>query len=184
MHLAPLPPAAGTVLAHLPLALAPRIFTPVLSASRWRGPPARRKGTWMLTVFCRRHRVEVSGTGQSRPAIFSRLPTSPIACRKARPKSTLMARQNWMAASEKVSGRPGRPRFRGRPLHLAIDPGQQRAPPAKGGVVLGPVRHAVAGRRRLAHGRPDNPADTLREPLRSGATQQRREWMPISEPLG
>ena len=66
----------------------------------------------MLTVFCRRHRVEKSGTGQSsRPANFSRLATIPIVCRSARPKRTLIDKQNWIAASEKVSGRPGRPRF-------------------------------------------------------------------------
>jgi hypothetical protein len=64
----------------------------------------------MLTVPCLRHRVEKSGTGQSSsPAIFKRLSTIPIVCRSAKPKRTLMLRQNWMAASEKVSGRPGRP---------------------------------------------------------------------------
>jgi len=80
-----------------------------MSTSRLRGPSERRKGIWMLTVFCRRHRVEKSGTGQSKPAIFSRLATIPIVCRRASPKRTLMLRQNWMAASENVSGWPGRP---------------------------------------------------------------------------
>ena len=63
------------------------------------------------TTLCRRHRVEKSGTGQSKPANLRRLATIPIVCRKAKPKSTLIDRQNWMAASEKVCGRPGWPRF-------------------------------------------------------------------------
>ena len=31
----------------------------------------------------------------------------PVVCRSGRPKSTLIAKQNWMAASEKTDGRPG-----------------------------------------------------------------------------
>ena len=65
----------------------------------------------MVTVFCLRQSVEKSGTGQSRPAIFSKLAAMPIVCRKAKPNSTFRLRQNWMAASENVSGRPGRPRL-------------------------------------------------------------------------
>ena len=81
-----------------------------MSTSRFKEPPDRRQGIWIVTVFCLRQSVEKSGTGQSaRPAIFSRLPTIPIVCRSARPKSTLMLRQNWIAASEYVSDRPGRP---------------------------------------------------------------------------
>jgi hypothetical protein len=57
----------------------------------------------MRTVFCLRHSVEVSGTGQSSmPAILSRLAAIPMVCRSARPNRPLRLRQTWMAASEKV----------------------------------------------------------------------------------
>jgi hypothetical protein len=108
-----------------------RILTPVLSTSRSRGPPERRQGDvdgdGPLPPAERRavrHRP-VTGqsqashrpakarlpvqTGQSRPASFRRLATMPTVCRRGRPKRTLMPRQNRMAASEKVRGRPGRP---------------------------------------------------------------------------
>ena len=50
-------------------------------------------------VRCRRHSVEWSGTGQSRPANFSRLATKPVVWRSGRPNSTLIVRQAWIAAS-------------------------------------------------------------------------------------
>lgn len=33
----------------------------------------------------------------------------PVVCRKGSLNRTLIARQNWMAASEKIAGRPGLP---------------------------------------------------------------------------
>ena len=58
-------------------------------------------------VFWRRPSVEKSGTGQSRPASSGRLATIKVVCRSGQPKSTLIIRQNWVAASEKTRGRPG-----------------------------------------------------------------------------
>jgi hypothetical protein len=55
----------------------------------------------MLTfkVFCRRHSVLKSGTAQSSPISRRRLPTNPVVCLSARPKSTFIVRQAWIAAS-------------------------------------------------------------------------------------
>ena len=74
-----------------------------------RGTSARRYGTCTARVFCLRHRVEKSGTGQSSPASFKRLATIPAVWRKGSLNSTLIDSQNWMATSEKTGGRPGRP---------------------------------------------------------------------------
>lgn len=54
----------------------------------------------------RRHCVEKSITGRSRPAILIKLSTNLTLWRSGRPKSTFRVRQVWMAASENVSGRP------------------------------------------------------------------------------
>jgi hypothetical protein len=81
----------------------------VRSTSRFRFSPDRRNGIWIVKVFCLRHRVEKSGTGQSRPASLKRLATIPIVWRSASPNRTWRLRQTWMAASEYVSDRPGRP---------------------------------------------------------------------------
>lgn len=77
--------------------------------SRLSGPSARRYGIWTAKDFCLRHRVLKSEMGQSSPASQSRLPTMPAVRRKGSLKSTLIERQNWMTASEKTGGRPGRP---------------------------------------------------------------------------
>jgi len=53
--------------------------------------------------------VEKSGTGQSSPASRSRLATIPAVWRNGSLNSTLIDRQNWIAASENTGGRPGRP---------------------------------------------------------------------------
>jgi hypothetical protein len=53
--------------------------------------------------------VESSGTGQSRPARRRRLKTIPAVCLSGSLNNTLIDRQNWIAASEKTGGRPGRP---------------------------------------------------------------------------
>ena len=49
--------------------------------------------------LCLRHSVEWSGTGQSRPANFSRLATKPVVWRSGKPNRTLIVRHAWIAAS-------------------------------------------------------------------------------------
>jgi hypothetical protein len=71
------------------------------------------------------------------------------------------------------------PPLRGTPRHLAVQPDQQRATPAQGGIVFRPIGSAIAGRRRLAHGRPDKRPNTLREhsPQRCATTP----WHPQTQ---
>ncbi len=64
---------------------------------------------WPARVFCLRHSVEKSGTGQSSPANFSRLAIMPEVWRNGSLNRILTVRQNYMAASENTAGRPGRP---------------------------------------------------------------------------
>ena len=87
----------------------PRNLIPVLSTRGLSGPATRRYGICTARVFCLRHRVEKSGTGQFNPASLSRLATIPAVCRKGSLNNTLIDIQNWMAALEKTGGRPGRP---------------------------------------------------------------------------
>jgi hypothetical protein len=63
-----------------------------------------------LRSFGRRHKVLKSGTGQSSLASLKRLATIPVVWRNGRPNSAFSIRQVWLAASEKVAGRPRRPR--------------------------------------------------------------------------
>ena len=51
-----------------------------------------------------------SGTGKSKPASLMRLATSPSVCLNGSPNSAFSVRQVWIAASEKVAGRPRPPR--------------------------------------------------------------------------
>jgi hypothetical protein len=86
----------------------------------------------------------------------------------------LIDKQNRIAAS-RTGLRPARsPALWSTPLHLAVEPDQQRAPSAQRRVVLGPGRRAVADRCRPAHARASKPPNPPREPPRSRATQQRR----------
>ena len=70
---------------------------------------ARRYGIRTARVFCLRHRVEQSGTGQSNPASGNRLATTPPVCLNGSLNRTSIVRQNWIAASQDAAGRPGLP---------------------------------------------------------------------------
>lgn len=50
-----------------------------------------------------------SGTGQSGFASVRGLSTKPVVCRRSSPDCDFSIRQGWIAASEKVAGRPRRP---------------------------------------------------------------------------
>jgi hypothetical protein len=76
-------------------------------------------------VFCLRHSVEKSGTGQCSPA------TIPEVWRNGSLKRILTDRQNWMAASQNTAGRPGRPSRGARPIislstQISKDPRSRR----------------------------------------------------------
>lgn len=122
----------------------------------------------MVTLLCRRHPVEKSGSGQSKPASPSRLATMPIVCRSARPNRTLIDRQNWMAASEKVSGLPGRPRFG---ASHSVSRSSYNATLRRRGSLLVWLDRKTEW---LAHVRPDKQAGPPRELPRSRVTQQRQ----------
>ena len=95
----------------------PRNLMPVLSIRRFSGCPGARYGICTAIRAWRRHSVEKSGTGQSSPAIRTRLSTNPTVWRSGRPKRIFSVRQVWIAASEKVSGRPRLPDFSARRAH-------------------------------------------------------------------
>jgi hypothetical protein len=108
MNLAPLTSALHAVLSGLPFAVAKKLDAGAVHEQvKWTS--ARRYGICTASVFCLRHRVEKSGTGQSNPDNRSKLATMPEVCRKGTLNNTLIARQNWIAASEKSGGRPGFP---------------------------------------------------------------------------
>jgi hypothetical protein len=110
VDLAPLARPGGAVLAGGPLALSGGLDagavdqqvqgTGARTARDLDGQPARAPA----------ERGSKSGTGQSRRASFRRLATSPVVCRSASPNRAFNVRQVRIAASEKVAGRPRRPR--------------------------------------------------------------------------
>jgi hypothetical protein len=153
MHLAPLASALHPMLAGLPFitrqwfACKPRegaiakerdpgaVYCPAghcaaisrEGTSRFSGPSARRKGICTVRVFCLRHSVEKSGTGQCSPTNFSRRATIPQVWHNGSLKKILIDRQNWMAASQNTAGRPGRPSGGARQIissstHISKDP--------------------------------------------------------------
>ena len=63
----------------------PSTLIPVLSTSRWNGPPDPRYGMSTVKVFWRRDSVLKSGTAQSSPVRRTRLPTNPVVWRSAMP---------------------------------------------------------------------------------------------------
>ena len=91
-----------------------------------------------------RHRPVQAGHPQQARHLADRLPQR-------------QAEQDLEAEAEldgSIGEGPGPPRMTAlgcRPLHLPIQPNQQQAAPAQRGVVGGPVRRPVAGRRTLAH---------------------------------
>ena len=87
----------------------PMALIPVLSISRCSAPVLGRQGMVTVRSVWRRRKVLKSGTGQSSFARLRRLATSPVVCRRGRPNNAFSIRQVWIAASEKVAGRPGRP---------------------------------------------------------------------------
>lgn len=98
----------GAVPACQPFAIAEEL-DPGAVDQQGSGPGARRLGTCTVMVFCRRLRVEKSGTGQSSPVIDRMLATIPVVCRNGRPNSTFTIRQNGIAPSLNTGGRPLRP---------------------------------------------------------------------------
>ena len=105
----------------------PAALMPVLSIRRCKAPVLGRQGIWTVRPLERRHKVLKSGTGQSKRASSTRLATCPSVCRNGRPKSAFGVRQVWIAASEKVAGRPRRPR--GAASHSVSGPNQITSDP-------------------------------------------------------
>ena len=82
---------------------------PVLSISRCNAPEPAWQGISTSRAFCLRISVLKPGTGQSSPAISSRLATMPVVWRKDSLNNAFSVRQVWIAASEKTGWRPRLP---------------------------------------------------------------------------
>ena len=68
-----------------------------------------------------------SGTGQPSPASLSGLAIVPVVWRKAKPNSVFSVRYAWIAASERVAGRPRLPL--GMASHSVLKSGQISSEP-------------------------------------------------------
>jgi hypothetical protein len=68
---------------------------------------ARPNRIWTASVFDRRHRAVSFGTHKSKLTIFNKLATIPVVCLKGSFNTTLIVKQNWIAASQNTSAQPG-----------------------------------------------------------------------------